>query len=203
MTRKNRLRFLRNLAALLLVLTVVWWLYGCPLPDRMDFRRWERQVLLPPSEIVLELDQTQTIWGPAYVGLSGDRAAGYCGGFGEAYALPDGPGLIPLPFLVLRDAFGWPDYAVGLVAVCPPEPAESAHLTVTNHLGTFTAGGWRQDAAFIFAISPEPDEDGATHISSTDWEPDKLTYRLEFFDAAGASLGVAEKEAVNQQKING
>ena len=53
----RRGKILRNLLVTLLLLTLIWWQFLCPLfwPER-EFRRAERRLLLPPSEIVLHLD---------------------------------------------------------------------------------------------------------------------------------------------------
>lgn len=54
---RRRGKILRNLLVTLLLLTLIWWQFLCPLfwPER-EFRRAERRLLLPPSEIVLHLD---------------------------------------------------------------------------------------------------------------------------------------------------
>ena len=53
----RRGKILRNLLVTLLLLTLIWWQFLCPLfwPE-WEFRRAERRLLLPPSEIVLHLD---------------------------------------------------------------------------------------------------------------------------------------------------
>ena len=53
----RRGKILRNLLVTLLLLTLIWWQSLCPLfwPE-WEFRRAERRLLLPPSEIVLHLD---------------------------------------------------------------------------------------------------------------------------------------------------
>ena len=53
----RRGKILRNLLVTLLLLTLTWWQFLCPLfwPE-WEFRRAERRLLLPPSEIVLHLD---------------------------------------------------------------------------------------------------------------------------------------------------
>lgn len=204
MTRRNRLRALRNLALAGALLLLVWWLYQCPLPGRLEFRRWERQVLLPPSEILLELDRDQVMSAPCYVGVSGDRAVVYQGWNGEVYPLENGSGLVPLFFLITHDAWGQPVSAAGFAAVRPPEAAERAELTLANRLGAFTAEGWRQGPVFLFAIRPEPDEDGRVSMSSLDWaDLERISYRLAFFDASGAPLDLwayAGRKSVNQPK---
>ena len=54
---RRRGKIVRNLLVTLLLLTLIWWQFLCPLfwPER-EFRRAERRLLLPPSEIVLHLD---------------------------------------------------------------------------------------------------------------------------------------------------
>ena len=54
---RRREKIVRNLLVTLLLLTLIWWQFLCPLfwPER-EFRRAERRLLLPPSEIVLHLD---------------------------------------------------------------------------------------------------------------------------------------------------
>ena len=53
----RRGKILRNLLVTLLLLTLIWGQFLCPLfwPE-WEFRRAERRLLLPPSEIVLHLD---------------------------------------------------------------------------------------------------------------------------------------------------
>ena len=53
----RRGKILRNLLVTLLLLTLIWWQFLCPLfwPE-WEFRRAERRLLLSPSEIVLHLD---------------------------------------------------------------------------------------------------------------------------------------------------
>lgn len=53
----RRGKILRNLLVTLLLLTLIWGQFGCPLfwPE-WEFRRAERRLLLPPSEVVLHLD---------------------------------------------------------------------------------------------------------------------------------------------------
>ena len=53
----RRGKIIRNLLVTLLLLTLIWGQFGCPLfwPE-WEFRRAERRLLLPPSEIVLHLD---------------------------------------------------------------------------------------------------------------------------------------------------
>ena len=55
--RGRRGKILRNLLATLLLLTLIWGQFLCPLfwPE-WEFRRAERRLLLPPSEVVLHLD---------------------------------------------------------------------------------------------------------------------------------------------------
>ena len=54
---RRRGKIVRNLLVTLLLLTLIWWQFLCPLfwPE-WEFRRAERRLLLPPSEIVLHLD---------------------------------------------------------------------------------------------------------------------------------------------------
>ena len=54
---RRRGKILRNLLVTLFLLTLIWWQFLCPLfwPE-WEFRRAERRLLLPPSEIVLHLD---------------------------------------------------------------------------------------------------------------------------------------------------
>ena len=54
---RRRGKILRNLLVTLFLLTLIWGQFGCPLfwPE-WEFRRAERRLLLPPSEIVLHLD---------------------------------------------------------------------------------------------------------------------------------------------------
>ena len=54
---RRRGKIVRNLLVTLLLLTLIWWQFLCPLfwPER-EFRRAERRLLLPPSEVVLHLD---------------------------------------------------------------------------------------------------------------------------------------------------
>ena len=54
---RRRGKILRNLLVSLFLLTLIWGQLGCPLflPE-WEFRRAERRLLLPPSEIVLHLD---------------------------------------------------------------------------------------------------------------------------------------------------
>lgn len=56
---RRRGKILRNLLVTLFLLTLIWGQFGCPLfwPE-WEFRRAERRLLLPPSEIVLHVDMS-------------------------------------------------------------------------------------------------------------------------------------------------
>ena len=114
---KSRLTYRTKIAGSLLVtlalLFSLWAYYGYPLPTaELEFRRLERQNLLPRSEIVFtaprSINDLEPKNGPAFtlfdrwaVGTRGRRAAvGYLDGKWsqiDVFPLNDGPSPVPLP----------------------------------------------------------------------------------------------------------
>ncbi len=103
----------RNLLLTLALAALVWGQFGYPLPTaELEFRRLERQNLLPRSEIVFTAPRGTnnlepkngpafTLYGRWVVGTQGKRAvAGYLQGKWsriDVFPLNDGPSPIPLP----------------------------------------------------------------------------------------------------------
>lgn len=191
MVRKYRWRILRNLLIAAVLLLLMWWEAGCPLPTmEMELHRWERQTLQEESEIIWAIDQTGSHGPKMAVGVNrdsvlvqnrntvrqrwsrhGDRAT-----------------LITLIDMVRY----WPENGINLgtpalLAVDPPAGAERARLTLTLVLEdpewreTYELEGERQGEVFFFLLRQK------YYSSSDTWEERGGT----------AALLTQEEDAIN------
>lgn len=173
--RQRKGRAIRNLMATAVLGAVIWHMIGSPLPGLLGFRALERRALIPPTEIILELQASED-WGHGYVGLGSDAAAAAFPEAGQLqiHPLQEDPHLIKLNahFTMLDQE---PTFGTAFVALQPPEEAKSAQLTVHHGEKIVIANALRRDDTFLFVISnsvlPDPSE--------------IIFYELTFFDQAG------------------
>jgi len=173
--RQRKGRAIRNLLAAAALCAVIWHLLGTPMPDLWEFRNMERQALIPPTEIILDLPDGSG-WGHGYVGLGKDVAVA---AFPEieqlqVHPLSEDPHLLRLQatFFVYDPEL---DFGTGFVALQPPQEAQSAQLTVRSGRRVVASGNSRRDKAFFFIVPSKV-------FGSAD-EP--YTYELTYFDRAG------------------
>lgn len=203
--RKHRLRGVRNLLAAAVLLAVLWWVNGCPLPTReMEFHRYERQHLIDRSTIVFtcESEGERMIAGRDPVMLVG-VSEHTVQTFSRTHPFNiwpknrSGATLVVLPSELEEDPM-----VAGLVAVEPPARAESARLTIdmahyTNdgEETVCTLRGEKEGTVFLFRL-PEEWEPGHPLAMSTLFHTTSLPpYTLEFFSGEGDLVG----RTINQE----
>lgn len=206
MERKHRLRGVRNLLAAAVLLALLWWIDGCPLPTReMEFHRYERQILVDKSTIVFTCESEGERMIPGrdpvmLVAVSEHTVQTYSRThpFNIWPKNEEGATLVVLPSELEEDPM-----VVGLVAVEPPARAETARLTID--VAYYTSSGQektvcflegeREGAVFLFRLEekepPAPQMELWTFFHRTDLPP----YTLEFF----AGDGVLLETAANQE----
>ena len=200
MERRHRLRAVRNLIAAALLLAVIWWLYGCPLPTReMEFRRDERQHLTGRSDIIFTCEsEGEAISGDPMmlVGVA-ERTVNtrsHTHPFNIWPKNPAGATLVVLPSeLECKNRM-----VVGLAAVEPPASAERALLTIywpfdiwfDGERVVVTAEGERKGEVFLFRMEETEDVpyNKILRLSRTTRVSDLPPYTLEFFSGDGALL---------------
>lgn len=199
MKRPKRKRFrwpywakaLRNLLVALGLLAVVWDVLDMPLPGRLEFRRLERQALVPPSQIIADISTRDPFYPHIFIGLTGERAvvgtpysiSSSLSDF-DVYPLNEGPNLICLRQSITRhDEAGQPLSHAAYAALRPPAGSASAALTIHNADGDYTAEGVREGAIFLFFFRPE-DVSAYNHLL----HPAEYTYELTFYDESGGGI---------------
>ena len=188
MERKHRLRGVRNLLAAALLLALLWWIDGCPLPTReMEFHRYERQSMIGESAIVFtcESEGERMIPGRDPVMLVGvsKRTVQTSSRTHKLNIWPKNPAgatLVVLPSELEYE----PVLVAGLVAVEPPAEAETARLAVSLSGGVETVNGEKSGEVFLFRLKETGDQPLDCLFHTTDLPP----YTLEFFDAGGMLL---------------
>lgn len=206
MTQKNRNRALRNLAIAAVLFFVLWTSVDAPLPlASMRMHREERRCLAERSQIVWHNKNT-------WVGLTPTAVHTYVWTLDVWARNPDGPTLVPLQsYLDYTAGVGgvW-----GLLAVDPPDGAESARLTVTlsesvfgiesGYSEEYQTEGVREGEFFLFRLDPHhadvEDPLCWTEMSLFEKLPDNFDdrgyfaspYTLEFFNGDGVLIGSYE-----------
>lgn len=209
MRKRHRFRALRNLAITGLLLLLIWYLGGCPLPTlEMELHRSERQILAEESRVVWEYQGRQYNDRDMLVGLTSSSVHTYR----ESGSLTLWPRSVEEPTLVVlpertRYAVQGSSYlAPAFLAVDPPSLAESARLTMdlssviswSSPVEPYEMEGEKAGGVFFFqldyryASSPLSEaEDTAFWVLYAHPEPHTLVYcpyTLEFFDSAGELL---------------
>lgn len=193
-----------NLGLCALFLLWVWGMLGYPLPTaRMEFRRLERESLMPRSEILWRYDGYSTI----FVGRTGDCwTAGYLGpgsrgtDYMESGPLGDGPSPVPLTTLLEeQDEEGQPVTGNAMLFLQVPDEAARAVVRVTGrgdvamvqHGGvgrTETFEGELQDNGVVYVWMGWPLDNygrpGAIYSQGVAGMP----YTLELYRADGSLL---------------
>ena len=163
MTKKYRLRILRNLLLTAILLIPLWRQNGYPLPTmEMELHRWERQTLREVSEIIWSMDQTSAYGAKQLAGVNRDSVHIQSPSCHWPVCWPrhgDRATLVALVNLVRY----WPEGGINLVspallAIDPPRWAERARLTLTLFLEdsewqeTYEMEGERQGEVFFFLL---------------------------------------------------
>ena len=198
MERKHRLRGVRNLLAAALLLALLWWIDGCPLPTReMEFHRYERQSMIGESAIVFTCESEGERMIPGrdpvmLVGVSEKTVQTYSRThpFNIWPKNEDGATLVALPSELEEDPM-----VVGLAAVEPPARAESARLTIdaaqytnSGEETVFTLEGKREGAVFLFRLGEDCEPSRPLELDFLFHRTDLPPYTLEFFAGDGALL---------------
>lgn len=215
MTKKYRLRILRNLLLTAILLIPLWRQNGYPLPTmEMELHRWERQTLREESEIVWSIDQTGSHGPKMLVGVNRDSII--VRNRNNVYQCwPRHGDQATLVALIDRIRY-WPEDGVNLgspalLAIDPPRGAERARLKLTLFLEdpawqeTYEMEGERQGEVFFFLLRQK------YYSSSSTWEEkavmrfalamageealNRWPWHLEFFDSEGNLLEEQFSEA--------
>lgn len=198
MARKHRLRAVRNLLAAALLLTLLWYVKGCPLPTQeMEFHRYERQNLIDASTIVFtcESEGERKIPGrdpTMLVGVS-EKTVQTCSQTHRFNIWPkntEGSTLVVLP-----SELEYEPMTAGLVAVEPPALAEQARLTMemshyTNdgEVTVCTLQGEKEGAVFLFRLAEDQAPGHPLALMTLFHTTDLPPYTLEFFSGDGVLL---------------
>lgn len=188
-SRKHRFRAIQNLLAAVLLLLLPWRALGSPLPTReMEMHRAERECLIDPSTVVFtcESQPERELGDPVMlVGVSRYtvQTSSRTHRFNVWPQNPEGATLVVLP----SELEYKPEMVVGLVAVEPPAPAETARLTIDLSEGegpAHTVSGEKSGAVFLFRLEETESLplDGLFH--TTELPP----YTLDFFAPDGTLL---------------
>ena len=192
MVRKYRWRILRNLLIAAVLLILLWWYNGYPLPTmEMELHRWERRTLQEESEIIWAIDQTGSHGPKMVVGVNRDSVhvqSRFLHWPACWSRHGDRATLITLIDMVRY----WPENGINLgtpalLAVDPPAGAEQARLTLTLVLEdsgwreTYELEGERQGEVFFFLLRQK------YYSSSDTWEERGGT----------AALLTQEEDAIN------
>lgn len=201
MERKHRLRGVRNLLAAALLLALLWWIDGCPLPTReMEFHRYERQSMIGESAIVFTCEGEGERMIPGrdpvmLVGVSEKTVQTYSRThpFNIWPKNEDGATLVVLPSELEYDPL-----VVGLAAVEPPARAECARLTIdmahytnSGEETVFTLEGKREGAVFLFRLEEDCEPSRPLALDSFFHTTSLPPYTLEFFTGEGVPVGTA------------
>lgn len=134
MRKRNRFRAVRNLIITWLLLLLIWYSSGCPLPTlEMEMHRSERQMLAAQSHVVWRYQGRQYSDRDILVGLSDDSIHTYSE-VGRLTVWPRSvkePALVVLPERTRYTVQGGSYLAPSFLAVDPPALAERARLTMT------------------------------------------------------------------------
>lgn len=162
MTKKYRLRILRNLLLTAILLIPLWRQNGYPLPTmEMELHRWERQTLREESEIVWSIDQTGSHGPKMLVGVNRDSII--VRNRNNVYQCWPRHGDRAILVALIDRIRYWPEDGVNLgapalLAIAPPRGAERARLTLTLFLEdsewqeTYKMEGERQGEVFFFLL---------------------------------------------------
>ena len=183
MARKHRLRAVRNLLAAALLLTLLWYVKGCPLPTQeMEFHRYERQNLIDASTIVFTCES------------EGERAI---------------PGRDPTMLVGVSEKtvqtcsqthrFNiWPKNQEGAtLVVLPSDPAlaeqarltiEMTHYTNDGEVTVCTLQGEKEGAVFLFRLAEDQVPGRPLALMTLFHTTDLPPYTLEFFSGDGVLL---------------
>ena len=215
--RSYRLRCLRNWALAALVLFLMWMGAGYPLPRPMEFQRMERQRLLHPSQILLEVEGGRSGDDDLALGVTEDHVHTFNLDLNRLIVWErqgDRPTLVPLPGET-RYREGWNSYLASSLAAVDA-PAEAAAATVTIELTyngvindrpvdwaeTYVLEGEQRGDCWFFQFIRHHAGEGSLEEEAEDYWLASLTsrltyyptedlpsYTLEFFDSEGESLG--------------
>lgn len=216
MTKKYRLRILRNLLLTAILLIPLWRQNGYPLPTmEMELHRWERRTLREVSEIIWSMDQTSAYGAKQLAGVNRDSVHIQSPSCHWPVCWPRHGDRATLVALIDRIRY-WPEDGVNLgspalLAIDPPRGAERARLTLTLFLEdpawqeTYEMEGERQGEVFFFLLrqkyyssSGTWEEEAVTGFTSAMTGEEALTrwpWHLEFFDSEGNLLEEQFSEA--------
>ncbi len=180
-------KIVRNLLVTVPVLLLIWGSYGYPLPtEEMDFRRWERQNLLKPAKMALNMRSEPG--GDEIVGLSENHVLAVETGDGGGWYLYERnlKGVTPV---FTAGYYGWfdPDEMRlrsirGVVVPDMPEGAAKSTLAIWENGSWHRFEGERQElGAWLYPVHGL----GSTHISHA---LHGYTYELTAYDGQGTLL---------------
>lgn len=193
-----------NLILAALVFTLIWGLSGYPLPAKeKEFRRMERENLLPRSELIFLDDGREkdlvpedenlvlTLYQPTFIGIAGEKVTAAAfdgnGGMVDWYPLEEGP--TPVPFGYAHAVLYKPGFAEFLYPLMFIQVSQEAaqgelslNLTYRETDYSWSGQGWNLgDGVWIFPIKT-PD------TGYTDYWWQGARYTLTLYRADGSLL---------------